>query len=462
LRAHNNENSRERTDMNRVLIVDDDRDLRGIVRDVLQEEGFLPLEAEDGLSAIELFRTERPDAALIDLKMPNMDGIGTMKELKKIDAGVPVIILTGYGDIQKAVEAIRGGAYDFAEKPPDFKRLVVTLKRATERRELELQMNRTSAALDSSLEHQFGKSPAMKKVIEQVKQIAPTDFSVIIQGETGTGKSFVAESIHNMSKRFDKTFVCVDIGLIPDLLVESELFGYKKGAFTGADRDKKGYFETADHGTIFLDELENMSAHVQGKLLSFIEKKTIYPLGSTVPVDADLRIIGATNKDLVMRVKKQEFREDLYYRLGEFIITLPPLRDRADDIPFFARKFAFEAANELNRQIRGLTDGALTELKTYPWPGNLRELKNVMRRAVLMTREDVINEGSINFPVGGISGTRQTNSFLSLKEAVKDLEKKLIRQAMETTAGNKTKAAEILGISYKNLFDKLKEYDSSE
>jgi len=444
--------------MNKVLIADDDSDLREIVRDVLQEEGFHVLEAPDGMSAIELFKAETPDAVLIDLKMPRMDGIETMRELKKIDGGVPVIILSGHGDIRKAVEAIKSGAYDFAEKPPDFKRLVITLKRATERRDLELQMNRTSAALESSLENQFGKSRAMKKVIAQIKQIAPTDFSVIIQGETGTGKSFVAEAIHNMSKRFDDPFVCVDIGLIPDLLVESELFGYKKGAFTGADRDKKGYFETADHGTIFMDELENMSAHVQGKLLSFIEKKKIYPLGCTVPIDMDLRIIAATNKDIGMRVKKQEFREDLFYRLGEFIMPLPPLRERAEDIPFFARKFAFEAAKELSRQIRGITDGALGRLKTHPWPGNLRELKNVMRRAVLLSEDDIIRESSISFPSGGLSVDNDSCSFLSLKDSMKDLEKKLISQAMEASGGNKTRAAETLGISYKNLFDKLKEY----
>jgi two-component system, NtrC family, response regulator AtoC len=446
--------------MNKVLIADDDCDLRGIVRDVLQEEGFLTLEAADGRSAVEVFKAEGPDAALVDLKMPDMDGIETMREMKKIDEGVPVIILTGYGDVRRAVEAIKGGAYDFAEKPPDFKKLVITLRRATERRELELQVNRTTAALELSLERQFGKSQAMKQVIAQLKRIAPTDFSVIIQGETGTGKSFVAESIHNLSKRSDKPFVCVDIGLIPDLLVESELFGYKKGAFTGADRDKKGYFETADHGTMFIDELENMSTHVQGKLLSFIERKTIYPLGCTTPIEMHLRLIAATNKDIWTRVKKQEFREDLFYRLGEFILTLPPLRERLEDIPFFAGKFLFEAATEMSKQIREIDDAALVKLKTHPWPGNLRELKNVMRRAVLLAEEDVIRESVIKFPADGLSGDSHSSSCLSLKESVKDLEKKLIRQAMEASAGNKTRAAEMLGISYKNLFDKLKEYDA--
>ena len=445
--------------MNKVLIADDDNDLREIVRDVLHEEGFLTMEADDGTSAVELFKKEVPDAALVDLKMPNMDGIEAMREFQKIDDRVPVIILSGHGDIQKAVEAIKGGAYDFAEKPPDFKRLIITLRRATERRELQLQMSRASEALKSSLEQQFGKSIAIRTVIEQMKQVAPTDLSVIIQGETGTGKSFVAESIHSMSKRSGRPFVCVDIGLIPDLLVESELFGHKKGAFTGADRDKKGYLETADGGSIFMDELENMSPHVQGKLLSFIEKKNVYPLGSTTAVDMDVRVIAATNKDIAMRVKKQEFREDLFYRLGEFIITMPPLRERTEDIPFFARKFAFDAAKEMNRQIREITEAGLALLKMYAWPGNLRELKNVMRRAVLLSQDDVIGEGSIDFPSERSDAEIQADLSMSLKESVKDLEKKLIRRAMEASAGNKTRAAEMLGVSYKSLFDKLKEYN---
>jgi DNA-binding NtrC family response regulator len=446
--------------MEKILVVDDDEDLRAIVREVLKEGGFSVAEAKDGLSGLKLFRAGTPDAVLIDLKMPHMDGMETMKEFRKIDPNVPVIILTGHGDIPTAVEAIKSGAYDFISKPPEFDRLVFTLRRAIERRSLEREVERANSALSSSLEIQFGKSDAIRTVISQIRQIAGTDFSVIIQGETGTGKSVVAGAIQGLSPRADKPFVSVDIGLIPDHLVESELFGYKKGAFTGAERDKAGYFETANRGTIFMDELENMSAHVQAKMLSFIEKKKIYPLGGTTPVDLDVRIIAATNKDIKTCVKMKEFREDLFYRLGEFIITLPPLRERADDIPLFAQRFVFEAATELNRQIRGVADDGIVLLLTHSWPGNLRELKNVMRRATLLTEGDIIHRECIASLIAEQCADKSSSSaFSPLREAVKELEKKVIREALEKTKGNITRAAKLLDVSYKNLYDKVKEYN---
>lgn len=445
--------------MEKVMIVDDDRDLRGIVRDVLHDAGFQTVEAGEGVAAVKLFKTDRPDVVLLDLNMPLMKGGDAMQEMMRIDGSVPVIILTGNGDVSTAVEAIKAGAYDFTEKPPDFDKLILTIRRAIEKRALEMEVEKASGALELSLEHLLGRSNAMKTVRMQIKQVAQTDFSVIIQGETGTGKSVVASVIQNMSKRAGKPFVSVDIGLIPDLLVESELFGYRKGAFTGADKDKTGYFETAHHGTIFIDELENMSAHVQGKLLSFMEKKLIYPLGSTNPVNCDLRILAATNKDIRECVRRKEFREDLFYRLGEFIINIPPLRERIEDIPFFAKKFIFEASVELNKQIRGIADEAITLLMTYQWPGNLRELKNMMRKAALLTDSDTIGEGCIITLIKEQRMDKSVGVSSSLKEAMKELEKKMIAEAMEKTGGNKTKAAELLDISYKNLFDKIKEYD---
>ncbi len=446
--------------MEKILVVDDEEDLRLIVREVLTDAGFSVGEARDGLSALKLFRADVPDAVLIDLKMPHMDGLETMKEFKKIDPTVPVIILTGHGDIPTAVEAIKCGAYDFVSKPPEFDRLIITLRRAIERQSLEREVERANTALASSLELKFGKSAAIKTVIGQMRQVAGTDFSVIIQGETGTGKSVAAEAIQALSMRSDKPFVSVDIGLIPDHLVESELFGYKKGAFTGAERDKVGYFETANRGTIFIDELENMSLHVQAKMLSFIEQKKIYPLGGTTPVALDVRIIAATNKDIKACVKTKEFREDLFYRLGEFIITLPPLRERTDDIPLFAQRFLFEAATELNKQIRGIADDAAALLTAHSWPGNLRELKNVMRRAALLTEEDIIERECVALLIAEHCADKCSSSaFSPLKEAVKELEKKIIREALDKTKGNITRAAKLLDISYKNLYDKIKEYD---
>jgi DNA-binding NtrC family response regulator len=446
--------------MEKILVVDDDADLRTIVREVLKDGGFSVTEAKDGLSALKLFRAAIPDAVLIDLKMPHMDGIETMKEFGKIDPNVPVIILTGHGDIPTAVEAIKSGAYDFVAKPPEFDRLVFTLRRAIERRSLEKEVERANSAFSSSLEIQFGKSDAIRTVIGQIRQIAGTNFSVIIQGETGTGKSVVAGAIQGLSPRAGKPFVSVDIGLIPDHLVESELFGYKKGAFTGAERDKAGYFETANRGTIFMDELENMSPHVQAKMLSFIEKKKIYPLGGTTAVDLDVRIIAATNKDIKTCVKMKEFREDLFYRLGEFIVILPPLRERVDDIPLFAQRFVFEAATELNRQIRGITDDGIALLLTHSWPGNLRELKNVMRRATLLTEEDLIHRECIASLIAEQCADKSSSSaFSPLREAVKELERKLIGETLEKTKGNITRAAKLLDVSYKNLYDKIKEYN---
>jgi DNA-binding NtrC family response regulator len=444
--------------MGKILIVDDDDDLRNIVKDILIEEGFLTSEAPDGLIAIEIFKKDIPDAVLLDLKMPHMNGIETMKELLKIDRCVPIIILTAHGDIPTAVHAIKYGAYDFTLKPPEFDRLIITLKRAVEKRMLEMEIEKTHYNLELSLEHLLGKSNTIKKVIKQILQVSQTDFSVIIQGETGTGKSFVASAIHNMSKRTNKPLIAVDIGLIPDSLVESELFGHKKGSFTGAERDKAGYFEVAHHGTIFIDELENISPYMQGKLLTVIDKKKIYPLGSTTPVDIDVRIIASTNKDIRQSVLKKEFREDLFYRLGEFIIDLPPLRERIDDIPFFANKFIYEASTELNTQIKEITEDALVLLTKHNWPGNVRELKNVMRRALLLAKSDVINQECIEFLIIEHDSYKDISPRSSLKNAVRALEKQQIQAALKKTSGNKTKAAELLDISYRTLFEKIKEY----
>lgn len=427
------------------------------MRDVLSDEGFSVAEAPDGVSALKIFKKDLPDAVLLDLNMPHMGGLETLQELKKINSHVPVIILTAYSDIPTVVEAVKRGAYDFTVKPPDFDRLIITVKRAVERRDLEMEVRRATTALELSLEQVFGRSDAMKTVINQIRQVAQTEFSVIIQGETGTGKSFVANTIHNMSRRADKSFVRVDIGLIPDTLVESELFGYRKGAFTGAEKNKIGYFETAGCGTIFIDELENMSPYVQSKLLSVIERKKVYPLGSTESVAVDVRVIAATNKDIQRSMRAGDFRDDLFYRLGEFIINLPPLRQRAEDIPFFAQKFLLDACTELNKQIKGMHDSAVELLLQHTWPGNIRELKNVIRRAVLSAESDVIQQEHIELLIKN-HHTEVPASPLSLKDEIRMLEKRRIREALAKTGGNKTKAAELLRISYTNICEKIKEY----
>ena len=448
--------------MKKILIVDDDRDLRLSLRDILESNGFSSAMASSGRLAVELFRQDRPDAVLLDLNMPDMNGIETMGELKRIDPDIPIIFVTGFGDIPTAVETIKQGAYDFIVKPPKYDRLILTLNRAIDKLELEREVKRLSANVETSLEWLLGKSAVMKKVIRQVHGVSWSDFSVIIQGETGTGKSVVAAAIHNLSRRAEKPFVVVDMGAIPETLVESELFGYEKGAFTGAEKRKRGFFEIADGGTLFIDELENLSLYVQSKLLRVVEEKKCIPLGMTAPLDVDVRIIAATNADIRESVAEKKFREDLFFRLGEFIITLPRLKDRAEDIPFLARKFIMEAGTELNKPIRELSEDARTLLLRYPWPGNVRELRNVVRRAVLLSDDGLIRPSDLDFLIEDREKEREDIPFLPLKElsaiAVKDVEERAITQTLELTNGNKSKAASILQIDYKTLLTKIKEY----
>jgi len=445
--------------MDKVLIIDDDGELRSVVGDVLKEEGFSVFEAPDGIKGVKAFRADPPDAVLLDLNMPHRNGIETLQEIRRIDTAIPVIMLTAYGDIPTAVEAIKHGAYDFMVKPPDFDKLIITIRRSVEKRALEAEVRKANAALQLSLQNIFGKSKAITALISQICRVAPTDISLLIQGETGTGKSVLAETIRNLSARADKPFVSMDIGLIPDLLIESELFGYKKGAFTGADRDKAGYLETAHQGTIFIDELENMSPHVQTKFLSFIEKKKILPLGSTTPVELDVRIIAAANTDIKAAVQKKEFRQDLFYRLGEFIVTVPPLRERIEDIPFFAKKFLYQVCADLNKQIREISDDAVSRLTEHDWPGNLRELKNIIRKAALLTNGDVITRKCIESLLLGMPCAEKCGSGpRTLKNALKELEKNMILDAIEKTGGNKSRTAELLEVSYPKLLAKLKEY----
>lgn len=446
--------------MSKVLIVEDEKTVMYTFVEMLKDKGFSTLEASSGNHAIKVFEKERPDAVLLDLVMPGMDGIETMQELKKTDPVVPIIIVSGYGDIPTAVESIKLGAYDFIVKPPKFDRLVFTLRRAIEKLELKRAVNRLNTAVGTSLEWVLGRSRSIKKVIEQISQVASSDFSIIIQGETGAGKSFVARTIHNLSKRAEEPFVTVDMGAIPETLIESELFGHERGAFTGAEKKKKGFFEIANRGTILIDELQNMSPYVQSKLLGVIEEKKVYPLGSTQPVEIDVRIIAATNSDIRQNVVERKFREDLFFRLGEFIIPLPPLRERAEDIPFLAQRFLSDAASELDKYVREFADEAMHLLLRSPLVGNVRELKNVIRKAVLLSNDDVIRPEHIEFLIEDRTGHKVP--LLPLKEisamAVRDAEKKAIRQALEIAGGNKTKATSILQIDYKTLLTKIKHY----
>jgi len=453
----------ELTPPQKILIIDDDRSVRLVLSTLLKKNGFVPLQASGGSEGIVMLRNERPHCVLLDLKMPGMDGIETLHALKKADQAVPVIIVTGYADIPTAVQTIKLGAYDFLTKPPQVDKLILTIKRAIEAYSLRLALNQLDDTMRGSLESLFGRSDTMKNVINQIRQVSKTDFSVIIQGETGTGKSVVAQTIHDLSKRARNTFQSVDVGVIPENLIESELFGHEKGAFTGADRKKIGFFEIAHTGTLFIDELENTPPLLQNKLLRAVEEKRIYPIGSTKPVDIDVRIIAASNTDIKNAVREKKFREDLFFRLSEYMITMPRLCDRPGDIPFLAMKLMTAASMELEKQMRELSPEAAELLMAYSWPGNIRELKNVIRRAVLTCEDGVIRPENLEFIVGDTSARQDNTSFLMpLKQvalqATRDAEREVIRRALTITGGNKSRAAKLLEIDYKTLLTKIKDY----
>ena len=443
--------------MDKVLIVEDEKVTRTALARILEKEGLQAIESVDGSQAVELFRRESPAVVILDLIMPVMGGIETIRVLKEIDPSIPVIISTSSGDIATAVETMKLGAYDFLVKPVEPGKLIITVRRALEKYRLERELARLHTSENASLERFAGKTPAMKKIAEQLKQVAGTDFSVIIQGETGTGKTLLAKILHNMSSRADKEFVKIDMGSMPETIIESELFGYEKGAFTGAVQTQKGFFEAADGGTAFLDDLENVPLSVQSKLLSVLESREVSRLGGRKTINLDIRFIAATNTDLQKSVRDGKFREDLFFRLGEFIITLPPLRERAEDIPFFANKFSELAASELNMPLTVISSQAMDRMMQYPWSGNLRELKNVIRRAVLLSGGNDIGPDHIEFLLGQDKETGADSSLMPLREAVSSIEKKLIRKALETTKGNKARAAEILQVDVKTLRTKMSE-----
>jgi DNA-binding NtrC family response regulator len=448
--------------MNKVLIVDDEEKIRCSLGQFLKESGYESIEAGNGLEALELYKNERPAVVLLDLKMPGMNGIECMEQLKGLDPDVPIIMVTAHGDIPTAVKAVKLGAYDFMLKPPNYNLLGMAVQRAIEKVDLRRTINELSAEIETSIGLLLGRSRPMKRIIEQVRQVAPTDFSIILQGETGTGKSFMARTIHNFSRRSEESFVSVDMGVIPENLVESELFGYEKGAFTGADRKRKGYFEIAHKGTVFIDELQNMSPLMQARLLRVVDEKRIHPLGDTKSTEVDVRIIAATNRDVVKLLQEGRIKEDLFYRLGEVAISLPPLRERTDDIPFFAQKFFREAVEELKKGMVDISDEALEMLTVYSWPGNIRELRNVIRRAVLFSSEQTLRPHHINTLIDHTTQEEELE-LVSLKEltskVVRSTEKEAIKKALGISKWNKSRAARMLQISYMSLLTKIKEYD---
>jgi DNA-binding NtrC family response regulator len=445
----------------RVLVVDDEEIMRDVLSALLTSEGYQVDFAQDGTRALEMVRGSEYGVVLLDLMMPHLDGLQVLEEFNKLENRPESIILTAYGTIEKAVKATRLGAFDFITKPFKNDEILLAIKNALERRRLSEENFRLRKSLLErfSFRNIIGKSAQMQQIFDLITQIAPTRSTVLINGESGTGKELVAKAIHAASTRAEAPFIAVNCGNIPHDLLESEIFGHVRGAYTGATNSKKGLFEVADGGTLFLDEVATISMEIQAKLLRVIQEREFRRLGGLENIKVDVRILAATNTDLQNAVRDGRFRDDLFYRLNVIAIKIPPLRERAEDIPLLVEHFIRRFATENAKEPCSLDPGALKILLDYDWPGNVRELENVIERAVVLSQRKVITadlfpknltasltEASTRFPGDG----------LPLKERVASFEKLLILAALEKTDWNQKKAAQLLSVNATTLSEKLK------
>lgn len=447
--------------MEKILIIDDNESLRYTLESVLEENGFLSKSVEDGLKAIEELKTKSYDLVICDMKMPKMDGMQILAEVKKIDPDIPFIILTAFGDIKNAVEAMKQGASDYLTKPFDNDGMILTLRKALEIKYLNKELAILRKRTDDTYKGGgiIGSSREMKEVFDQVNIVAPTNLTVLIQGESGTGKEVIANMIHRAGTRADKPFVAVDCGAIPESLIESELFGHEKGAFTDAKSQREGKFEQANGGTIFLDEITNLSDSNQIKLLRAIQERKVTRIGGKKALTLDVRILTATNVRLADAVNNNKFRADLYYRLNEFHIDLPPLRARTGDLEHLVKHFISDANTELNKSVQSVSDEVMKKIKSHHWPGNVRELRNTIRRAVLLTPGSVMEKINITDDVAPksyneINSDESDNS--TFETLTKKAEKDAILSALDESGGNKSKAAKMLNMNERTFYRKLK------
>ena len=461
----------------RILIADDEPEIAQQLGHLVHREGLTPLLAKDGREALKLVRAGDPDVLLADLRMPGMDGMELMRKVREIDPELPVILMTGYAEVQGAVRAIRAGAHDYLAKPFDHSEVLRVVLRALNERRLKLDLKRLADHVHNVLSPRetFGPSDAAGRVIAAIERVAKSDLSVLIVGETGSGKEIVARAIHQASGRARHPFGPVDCGAVPEMLFESELFGHERGSFTGADQQTVGRIEATNTGTLFLDEIPNMPLAAQAKLLRVLQEKTLYRVGGTKPIHVDVRMLTASGHDVEALCARGAFRPDLYYRLNEYTISIPPLRERREDIVYLAKRFLDIANIELSKSIEGISPPAIETMLAYRWPGNVRQLRSVVRRAVLMA-EDVITEEHLGLRLRArevpakdelaeracFSTPSQSGGDLPLREIVQGnkvhVERLAIAQALRRTGGNKTKAARLLQVDYKTLYSKVKEY----
>ncbi len=445
-----------------ILIVEDGRSQREMLRDFLISEGHRVMEAENGETAIKSVLNSPFDLILLDYKMPGMDGLEVLKEVKRINHEIDVVIITAYGTIETAVEAIKVGAIDYITKPIELDELLILVDRVAERRGLIRENELLKQELGKTgvtAEKIIYKSAQMVELINMASRVSSSRASILIQGESGTGKELLARLIHQLSPRLHKPIVVVNCGALQENLLESELFGHEKGSYTGASSRRIGRFEEADGGTLFLDEIGELSPSIQVKLLRFLQEREISRLGSNINIAVDVRIISATNRDLETQVKEGSFREDLFYRLKVVAMSLPPLRERKEDLPALLDHFMEKFARENGRNIQGMTAEARDLLLKYDYPGNVRELVNIMERAVVIARDNYITVSDLPFKSDSFTESSGKRLSGSLRDSLEELEKHLISEALTKAADNQSKAAEILGMSERMLRYKLKKYD---
>jgi two-component system response regulator HydG len=442
----------------RILVVDDEPSARSGLEKLLKQAGYDVNTAKDGKDALAVAAEHPPDVVVTDLKMPEMDGMELMKQLKAQDRDMPVIVCTAFGDVSAAVEAMRAGADDYLTKPVEFDTLTLAIERAIQRREIRTEAENLRRQLrerdGEGLQGLTGTSPAMQKVYRIARQVAASRATVLITGESGTGKGELAKAVHALSPRAKAPFVSLHCASLPETLLESELFGHEKGSFTGADKRRLGRFEQANGGTLFLDEIGEISPLTQVKLLKVLQDKTFERVGGNEPINVDVRLIAATNRDLAADVRAGRFREDLYYRLNVVHIDMPPLRLRGSDVLLLANHFLRRFAEENHKRVSGFTDAARTKILAHRWPGNVRELENAVERAVVLCQGDQVDADDLPFEAAhqGHGPVRIPGSTMA------EIERYAILSTLEATHGSTTKAAELLDISVRTVQYRLAEY----
>jgi len=440
-----------------VLVVDDDQVHRYMLCSMLGEWGYHTTEADDGTTAVAAIEHYLYDVVLMDIRMVKMDGLEAFTRIQVLSPSLPVILMTAYSSVESAVETIQQGAHDYLTKPLDFDRLRLALERAVDHHQVVSSKQVKRKREDDLVTRIIGSSPPMLELLEMISYVAPTEATVLIYGESGTGKELVAEALHHNSERKNKPFIKVNCAALAESLLESELFGHEKGAFTGAEKRREGKFVQADGGTLFLDEIGETSQAMQVKLLRVLQEKELERVGGDETIKVDVRIIAATNKDLEEKVKRSTFREDLFYRLNVVMIVVPPLRDRGEDIRKLVTYFAEKFAEKNGRNLEGITTECMDLLSLYTWPGNVRELENAIERGIILMRGNELTEKSLPLTIQKLA-VKQIKSTESQTGSLFEAEKQLIIKTLEETSGNKSEAARRLGITRKTLLNKLNKY----